>query len=642
MNLHLFPYPGADGNKSDFVRSTTSAEVAQVRDFKCYEQPTIRFKPVEQLPSGPYNARTAAFVATGYTAVAFLYTEAAGAAPSVLATTPTMTWDASGYFDGVLDLNTSEAIAATAALAAGSGLAVRFCFVLFDGSGQPTIVEQGVRLFNTPPPNDLPDPTSVTTTIFANLLEAGLGDSNTITWRRPTGNVVYGDVPIMGAPGIIPAMSLQMPVGGPYAAPEETAVVLGVAGERYVARLNIVLHCELSLSTGGFKKPGDHAQFLRGTSVPSDVYNRITLSVDSPPGVYLLNYREAGSQAITDVDYFAEILVDSGATLTLTVDTTDPLTFPLLQTVDVTLESASQVQAVALGYQAASASAAGNTDIETVADKRHHSAVLTADAGAGTYTHTLALLTADRQAGDVARLRLVMPASANPTIEVRDATSGGTLLATIVGAATGAGAGVDYIVVCVFDGTAWYLDSVAPDASSVLAARTQGRETIWVPAGAMTSRTTDGPASGTAETTTNKVMQRTLNFDPDTTQYAQFEVAMPKCWNRGTVAAEFLWQAAAGSGVVRWGIQGRAFGDADAMDAAFGTAAEVNDTLGTVDTLRISPESAAVTIAGSPASGDMVVFQVYREAADAADTLAELAKLKGVRLFYTTNAANDD
>ncbi len=187
-----------------------------------------------------------------------------------------------------------------------------------------------------------------------------------------------------------------------------------------------------------------------------------------------------------------------------------------------------------------------------------------------------------------------------------------------------------------FDG--WFIDcSIEPQI-----ARQTGKETIWIPGAAMTKRTTDGPADASSETTTNKIMVTGLEFDPDTPQFAQFTVAMPKSWNEGKVTAEFIWMAATGTGSARWGIHGVAISDADALDAAFGTAQEVTDALGTVDTLRKTAETSALTIAGTPAAGDLAVFQVYRDADDGADTLTGAATLLGVRLFYNTDAANDN
>jgi hypothetical protein len=93
---------------------------------------------------------------------------------------------------------------------------------------------------------------------------------------------------------------------------------------------------------------------------------------------------------------------------------------------------------------------------------------------------------------------------------------------------------------------------------------------------------------------------------------------------------------------VVWGIQAVALSDDDALDAAFGTAQTVTDTGGTTNDLYRSTESAAVTIGGTPAENDVVVFQVYRDAASGSDTLAIDARLHGVALFYTTNANTDN
>lgn len=168
-----------------------------------------------------------------------------------------------------------------------------------------------------------------------------------------------------------------------------------------------------------------------------------------------------------------------------------------------------------------------------------------------------------------------------------------------------------------------------------------GAQTAWIPAGAMTQRTTNGAASGTAETTTNKKMLKTLDFDAATAEYAQFDVRMPKSWNEGTVTAFFLWSNASGTGNVVWALQGVAISDDDVLDVAFGTAQTVTDGVTAAGDLMQSAETSAITIAGTPAAGDLVSFQVYRDAANGSDTLAVDARLHGVVLIYTTDAAND-
>lgn len=170
---------------------------------------------------------------------------------------------------------------------------------------------------------------------------------------------------------------------------------------------------------------------------------------------------------------------------------------------------------------------------------------------------------------------------------------------------------------------------------------TGGVQSTPILAVAMTPRTTNGAATGTTETGTNKVMLATLDFDAGTIEYAQFMFPMPKSWNEGTITAQFIWTAASGSGDVIWGIQGIAISEADPLDAAFGTAQEVTDSLTTANDNHTSSFTSAVTIGGTPAEGDLVCFQVYRKASDGSDTLGVDAKLIGIRLNFTTNAADD-
>ncbi len=170
-----------------------------------------------------------------------------------------------------------------------------------------------------------------------------------------------------------------------------------------------------------------------------------------------------------------------------------------------------------------------------------------------------------------------------------------------------------------------------------------GKQTIWLPAPAMIPRTTNGAAIGSVETATNKVMLRTLDFDAATQEFAQFAIQMPKGWDEGTLVCQFVWShaATATNFGVAWAIEAVAFADDDAADAAFGTAVQVTDTGGTANDIYITPETGALTVAGSPGPEEWVVFQVKRVPADAADTMAIDARLHGVKIHYTANAATD-
>lgn len=169
-----------------------------------------------------------------------------------------------------------------------------------------------------------------------------------------------------------------------------------------------------------------------------------------------------------------------------------------------------------------------------------------------------------------------------------------------------------------------------------------GQETIWVPAAAMVPNTTNGPASGIAETTAQDVMVQTLNFDATTAESAQFMIQMPKGWDESTLICQFIWtHGAAVAFGVAWDIAAVAFADGDALDTAFGTAVVATDTGGTTDDVYITAETAAVTVAGSPAAEELVAFRVRRAPANASDTMEVDAKLIGVKIHYTVNALSD-
>jgi hypothetical protein len=199
-------------------------------------------------------------------------------------------------------------------------------------------------------------------------------------------------------------------------------------------------------------------------------------------------------------------------------------------------------------------------------------------------------------------------------------------------ALTGLGANVS-----TFLGTPSYTNLAAALTGSVL--KTAGVETIFVPAGAMVPRTTNGAAPGITEMASNRNMFKTLDFDTTTQEFAQFVVRMPKSWNEGTVTFAPVLSHASGSGNVVFGLAGVACSNDDAGDVAFGTPQTSDRTIGTANDIYIGPTSSAITIAGSPAAEDLVMFQVNRTVAS--DNLGVDARLHGITLYITTDATND-
>jgi hypothetical protein len=142
---------------------------------------------------------------------------------------------------------------------------------------------------------------------------------------------------------------------------------------------------------------------------------------------------------------------------------------------------------------------------------------------------------------------------------------------------------------------------IAPNGSGVAQAvdggdntaaiKIAGKETIWVPAVAMYPNTTAGCAALAQVELSNGPEIKTLDFDKDSDENAQFAVAFPKSWNEGTITFQAFFTAdSTNTGTVSWALAGVSCADNDTINVAFGTAD---------------------------------------------------AKLLGIKLFFTTDAAND-
>jgi|TARA_R100001440_G_scaffold1218_5_gene4084 hypothetical protein len=176
---------------------------------------------------------------------------------------------------------------------------------------------------------------------------------------------------------------------------------------------------------------------------------------------------------------------------------------------------------------------------------------------------------------------------------------------------------------------------------NVSAVRIAGRETIWVPAVSMYPNTTNGAEAAQVELSNGPEI-KVLDFDKDSDEFAQFSVAFPKSWNAGTVTFQaFFTATSTDTGTTAWGLSGVALADNDSCNTAFGTqvVATAKAHSGTSNDLDVANESGAVTIAGSPGDDEQVFFQISRDVS--ADDLNADARLLGIKLFFTTDAAND-
>ncbi len=179
--------------------------------------------------------------------------------------------------------------------------------------------------------------------------------------------------------------------------------------------------------------------------------------------------------------------------------------------------------------------------------------------------------------------------------------------------------------------------------SATAAIKIAGKETIWIPATAMYGPTTNPADVALVETTATRPDLNVFDFDASTKQYTQFTIGMPKSWNEGTLTYQVYWSpSTTNTGNAIFGLQGVACADSDTIDVAYGTAINVTDAgIGTVKDQQISDESSAMTVAGSPAAGEQSYFQFFRDAADGSDTFTGECRVLGIKLFFTTDAAND-
>ncbi|KKL87441.1 hypothetical protein LCGC14_1934640, partial [marine sediment metagenome] len=77
----------------------------------------------------------------------------------------------------------------------------------------------------------------------------------------------------------------------------------------------------------------------------------------------------------------------------------------------------------------------------------------------------------------------------------------------------------------------------------------------------------------------------------------------------------------------------------DALDASWGTAQNVTDTFLAQNDVHITGESSALTIGGTPAEGDIIIFDLSRDVAS--DDLAGDADIIGIRLILTRDNIGD-
>jgi len=180
-----------------------------------------------------------------------------------------------------------------------------------------------------------------------------------------------------------------------------------------------------------------------------------------------------------------------------------------------------------------------------------------------------------------------------------------------------------------------------------------GRETIWVPASAMYPLTAGGCAplaQAQMHASTNYRPEIvTLDFDDTFFEGAQFSVSLPKSWDRQeTISYRVYWSTTntTSTSGCAWGLQAVTVSDGGNLYLGMPAATVINDqhqpTSLTGDLLNISGVSANINITGVPTLESLIYFNISRLPNDSQDTLSGDARLHGIKLYYHTNAGNDE
>ncbi len=223
-------------------------------------------------------------------------------------------------------------------------------------------------------------------------------------------------------------------------------------------------------------------------------------------------------------------------------------------------------------------------------------------------------------------------------------TSVGTLSSLVIGDAGTIGSASDTDAMAISAGGVVNFTQAPTVASAAI--KTAGTETIWVPATSMVV-SVNAPSAGLASIDSGDVNTTipVLDFDGGSSdEVATFNIAFPKSWNAGTITSRFFWtNSNANAGNVVWGLQGICVANDGALNGAMTDAGEViqDANITTAGDVMVTDATPAITINGAADDG-VTFFNVFRDASDTTnDTYASDARLIGVQIFFTTDAAND-
>lgn len=188
----------------------------------------------------------------------------------------------------------------------------------------------------------------------------------------------------------------------------------------------------------------------------------------------------------------------------------------------------------------------------------------------------------------------------------------------------------------VFDGVSTWnsLATDLPDVEVPISAAAM-RGTVTFPA---------GDANGLperAETSSNLVNYDYLAFDTTQEENAYFQYSIPQGWDEGTLTFRYKWTNTAGlaAETVVFGLKAVAISTDGVLDVAWGSEVTITSTFTAQGDVVVSAESAAVTVGGTPAEGDIIMFNMARKTGS--DDLTGDARLLEVIITFTRESGTD-
>lgn len=176
-------------------------------------------------------------------------------------------------------------------------------------------------------------------------------------------------------------------------------------------------------------------------------------------------------------------------------------------------------------------------------------------------------------------------------------------------------------------------------------------QTIWIPGAAMfPSIAPLSPPNAFAVARnqgvgTEATVPQFVNVGLAIDQSVQFCIAFPKGWDLGTITFRPYWTIPVTGAITgtkaKFQLAGVALADNEDNDENFGTAIGVEQVTVAPTGYRqyIMANSAALTIANTPADGSLCFFKVQRVAASSSDITADLALL-GIKINYTATLSD--